>query len=282
MANKFKSANSVKTGKKFRDKRVQMDLSFDRIAEIIYVNKNYLIAIEKGEYSIFPSESFAKAYFKKYAKYLHIDCEFPGVFEKEIEAKNKKTSTKIMFNTFRNMQFPSTNRLNIWMVSGLTFLLIIIIYFFSKNISNKEESVLNENSNEYLEINEYQEDITTQNEENYDFMEDSELQKNDFITLSDVMDISADIPPNINSQEKNMLVLEFIDECWVEVYIEGALIEAQFFKNGDEYSKNINSPFSIVVGNADSVKGTYNSEDIDFITNANRLTRVNTINFLND
>ena len=282
MANKFKSANSVKTGKKFRDKRVQMDLSFDRIAEIIYVNKNYLIAIEKGDYSIFPSESFAKAYFKKYAKYLHIDCEFPGVFEKEIEAKNKKTSTKIMFNTFRNMQFPSTNRLNIWMVSGLTFLLIIIIYFFSKNISNKEESVLNENSNEYLEINEYQEDITTQNEENYDFMEDSELQKNDFITLSDVMDISADIPPNINSQEKNMLVLEFIDECWVEVYIEGALIEAQFFKNGDEYSKNINSPFSIVVGNADSVKGTYNTEDIDFITNANRLTRVNTINFLND
>ena len=282
MANKFKSANSVKTGKKFRDKRVQMDLSFDRIAEIIYVNKNYLIAIEKGEYSIFPSESFAKAYFKKYAKYLHIDCEFPGVFEKEIEAKNKKTSTKIMFNTFRNMQFPSTNRLNIWMVSGLTFLLIIIIYFFSKNISNKEESVLNENSNEYLEINEYQEDITTQNEENYDFMEDSELQKNDFITLSDVMDISADIPPNINSQEKNMLVLEFIDECWVEVYIEGVLIEAQFFKNGDEYSKNINSPFSIVVGNADSVKGTYNTEDIDFITNANRLTRVNTINFLND
>tara|TARA_B100001758_G_C18409944_1_gene614896 strand:+ start:538 stop:1386 length:849 start_codon:yes stop_codon:yes gene_type:complete len=282
MANKFKSANSVKIGKKFRDKRVQMDLSFDRIAEIIYVNKNYLIAIEKGEYSIFPSQSFAKAYFKKYAKYLHIDCEFPGVFEKEIEAKNKKTSTKIMFNTFRNMQFPSTNRLNIWMVSGLTLLLIIIIYFFSKNISNKEENVLNENSNEYLEINEYQEDITSQNEENYDFMEDSELQKNDFITLSNVLDISADIPPNINSEEKNMLVLEFIDECWVEVYIEGALIEAKFFKNGDEYSKNINSSFSIVVGNADSVKGTYNSEDIDFITNANRLTRVNTINFLND
>ena len=44
MANKFKSANSVKIGKKFRDKRVQMDLSFDRIAEIIYVNK--ILAIQ--------------------------------------------------------------------------------------------------------------------------------------------------------------------------------------------------------------------------------------------
>ena len=34
-----------------------------------------LIAIEKGDYSIFPSETFAKAYFKKYAKYLKIEAE---------------------------------------------------------------------------------------------------------------------------------------------------------------------------------------------------------------
>ena len=42
------------------------------------------------------------------------------------------------------------------------------------------------------------------------------------------------------------------------------------------------TPFKIIIENADSVTGTYNDERIDFITNANRLTRVNTINFLND
>ena len=224
---------------------------------------------------------------KKNIKNLSTQKNQLEIEKQELEEKYKTLAEDYSdlskkMDDFRNMQFPSTNRLNIWMVSGLTLLLIIIIYFFSKNISNKDENVLNEKSNEYLEINEYREDITSQNVENYDFMEDSESQKNDFNILSDVLDISADIPLNINSEEKNMLVLEFIDECWVEVYIEGVLIEAQFFKNGDEYSKNINSPFSIVVGNADSVKGTYNTEDIDFITNANRLTRVNTINFMND
>ena len=38
-------------------------------------------------------------------------------------------------------------------------------------------------------------------------------------------------------------------------------------------------PFKIIVGNADFVKGSYNNTEIDFLTNANRLTGVNTINF---
>ena len=41
-------------------------------------------------------------------------------------------------------------------------------------------------------------------------------------------------------------------------------------------------PFKIVVGNADSVKGTYNGEVIDFTKNANELNGVNTIIFNND
>ena len=36
------------------------------------------------------------------------------------------------------------------------------------------------------------------------------------------------------------------------------------------------------VGNADYVNGTYNGDVIDFITDANRLTRVSTINFTDE
>ena len=46
--------------------------------------------------------------------------------------------------------------------------------------------------------------------------------------------------------------------------------------------KEIAMPFKIIIGNADSVTGTYNNERIDFITNANRLNRVNTIYFSNE
>ena len=46
--------------------------------------------------------------------------------------------------------------------------------------------------------------------------------------------------------------------------------------------KEIATPFKIIIGNADSVIGTYNNERIDFITNANRLTNVSIINFDED
>ena len=82
-----------------------------------------------------------------------------------------------------------------------------------------------------------------------------------------------------NLTSKKELYLDFLDECWIELYVENELIEAQIFSNGDIYEREIQIPFKIIVGNADFVKGSYNNNEIDFLTNANRLTGVNTINF---
>ena len=60
------------------------------------------------------------------------------------------------------------------------------------------------------------------------------------------------------------------------------LILTKLFNKGELYRKEIRRPFKIIIGNAEYVKGTYNDEQIDFITNANRLTKVNTIYFLNE
>ena len=65
----------------------------------------------------------------------------------------------------------------------------------------------------------------------------------------------------------------------MEVYRNGEIIEAQLFRDNVLYEKMIETPFKIIVGNADFVKGSYNNTVIDFLTNANRLTGVNTINF---
>ena len=272
MTNEFKSANSVKTGKKFTDKRLQMDCSFSQIAEMIYVNKNYLVAIEKGDYSIFPSESFAKAYFKKYVKYLNIDCEFPSVFEQQIQKKHQKKSNDIIFVEYRKKGLKYA-----LILSGLV-IIYITINLFTRDQSNKEDELM-DNFQGYGQVIEHQEDIVSKTL-------DSEASVRGDLD-DDIYQQSESLVSNPNNykdkdQEKNMLVLQFVDECWVEIYLQDVLIEAQFFKNGDKFSKKIDSVFKIVVGNADSVNGTFNSEDIDFITNANRLTRVSTIHFRND
>ena len=58
-----KSANSVKIGKVFIAGRIKAGLSKNEVAKASIMNIKYIEAIESGDYSIFPSESFARAYF---------------------------------------------------------------------------------------------------------------------------------------------------------------------------------------------------------------------------
>ena len=112
----------------------------------------------------------------------------------------------------------------------------------------------------------------------------SEMCIRDSINVDNV----AEIVENVNQKNQSLtitqnidknLILEFSGESWIELYVENQLVEAQIFSNGDIYERQIEIPFKIIVGNADFVKGSYNNNEIDFLTNANRLTGVNTINF---
>ena len=95
------------------------------------------------------------------------------------------------------------------------------------------------------------------------------------------LDINEEIKSN-NQIEDNVneskILLYFKDECWIEIYSNEKLIEYQLFNSEDNFSMTIKKPFTIVVGNAEAVVGSYEGSNIDFITNANRL-RVNTIIF---
>ena len=73
-------------------------------------------------------------------------------------------------------------------------------------------------------------------------------------------------------------IILFVGNVEKGVYPNNKLIVYQLFKSGETYSAEIEKPFKIIVGNVRGIEGTYNSNNIDFISNANRL-RVNTILF---
>ena len=56
----------------------------------------------------------------------------------------------------------------------------------------------------------------------------------------------------------NKLTLNFLDECWIEIYSGNELVANQLFQLDDVYMLDIEKPFKVVVGNADNVEGTYN------------------------
>ena len=141
--------------------------------------------------------------------------------------------------------------------------IIFGIYFFIKTIdSSNEENIEKEikdtNSQSLDEI---------ENQDNKE-IQDFKYEEN-IVLYEEIID-------------NNMLELEFTGECWIEIYLDKKIIEAQLFNDGDKYKREIERPYKIIIGNADYVKGTYNGIDIDFITDANRLTRVNTVNFINE
>ena len=243
MSDELKSASSVKTGKKFSEKRNAIGYTIEEVSEKLFINKDYISAIEKGNYSIFPSESFAKAYFNKYKNFLKISSDFPSLFDQKIDKKHKKISNEIAFEN--NFDFIVNN---LYVIVALALIVIFGIYYLVKT-----EPLSDDTPQENINVDNVAEIIENVNQNNH----------------------SSTITQNI---DKN-LILEFSGESWIELYVENELIEAQIFSNGDIYEREIQIPFKIIVGNADFVKGSYNNTEIDFLTNANKLTRVNTINF---
>ena len=81
MTENLKSARSAKIGKVFKVARKELGLTKVEVSNSAFMNIRYINAIESGDYSVFPSEVFARAYFTKYQDFLSIECEFPPLYE---------------------------------------------------------------------------------------------------------------------------------------------------------------------------------------------------------
>ena len=259
MINELKSANSAKIGKIFKEARNNIGISKRDIADSLVMSLKYIDAIESGNYAVFPSEGFARAYFIKYQDFLSINCDFPSIYNEDNRKDEiiKKSITK--FNT---------SLIPLLIKAGITLLILFVLLMVYKSIFINKSS-----DNEIINIidNAMNAELIAADIKN-NLKEIDELEINN---QEDLGDISIE---NEKINTENNLTLNFLNECWIEIYFENELVANQLFQTGDAYMLDIQKPFKVVVGNADNVEGTYNGVSIDFITNANRL-RVNTIIF---
>lgn len=248
MSDNLKSANSAKTGIIFSDARLDQKLTIDEVSDKTLINTKFIKAIESGDYTDFPSEGFAKAYFIKYQNFLNIQCEFPSIYVQENRKDQIVKKSVAVFNrSFKKFII----------VFGLA-LLILTISILLNSFSVKDSTQKIEQNIKEEELYELTEIVNTNN-----MSEDIEASTN--LTIEPVV-------------PTNNLQLLFTKECWVEIYSKDILLVSQLFNEGDIYNKIMQKPYKVVVGNVDAVTGTYNGIKIDFITNANRLN-VNTIIF---
>ena len=244
MIEDLKSAHSSKIGNMFFDERTKRSLSISDVSEKTFINIKYLNAIESGDYSDFPSEGFARAYFIKYANFLSLKCDFPAIYA----TKNRKEEIV-------KKSVPMINDYFYKAVSAVGVLILILVVFILLISSDKSIQIKS------------------------DFSESRAFGIVEIVEKNNIETINLS-KKDIDSEQLiiNEIYLVFNNECWIEIYSDDNLVEYQLFNAGETFRKIINRPFKIVIGNADAVSGTYNGNVIDFITNANRL-RVNTIIF---
>ena len=251
MSDNLKSANSAKTGIIFSDARLDQKLTIDEVSDKTLINTKFIKAIESGDYTDFPSEGFAKAYFIKYQNFLNIQCEFPSIYVQE----NRKDQIVKKSVAVFNRSFKKFIIVFGLVVSILTISILLNSFSVKDSTQKIEQNIKEEELYELTEI------VNTNN-----MSEDIEASTN--LTIEPVV-------------PANNLQLLFTKECWVEIYSKDILLVSQLFNEGDIYNKIMQKPYKVVVGNVDAVTGTYNGIKIDFITNANRLN-VNTIIFNNE
>ena len=248
MSDNLKSANSAKTGIIFSDARLDQKLTIDEVSDKTLINTKFIKAIESGDYTDFPSEGFAKAYFIKYQNFLNIQCEFPSIYVQE----NRKDQIVKKSVAVFNRSFKK------FIIVFSLVILILTISILLNSFSVKDSTQKIEQNIKEEELYELTEIVNTNN-----MSEDIEASTN--LTIEPVL-------------PANNLRLLFTKECWVEIYSKDILLVSQLFNEGDIYNKIMQKPYKVVVGNVEAVTGTYNGIKIDFITNANRLN-VNTIIF---
>jgi transcriptional regulator with XRE-family HTH domain len=254
MIKSLKSASSVKTGKVFKAARKKLGLSKVEASDAAFINIKYIYAIESGDYSIFPSEGFAKAYFIKYQEFLFIKYDFPRIYD------DNSRQDKIIKKSIGKIN-PSL--IPIFRVSIIIILIIIAGVYININFTQEIK-----NNDISLEVETFSNNELSKIEEAHN--------------LNDLIEASANIIEEKSSLSiSNKLVFSFFDECWVEIYSYDELIVNKLFKYGDVFEVKIKKPFKIVVGNATAIEASYNGNSIDFITNANRLN-VSTVIFNNE
>jgi cytoskeletal protein RodZ len=259
MINELKSANSAKIGKIFKEARNNIGISKRDIADSLVMSLKYIDAIESGNYAVFPSEGFARAYFIKYQDFLSINCDFPSIYN---EDNRKDEIIKKSITKFNTSLIPLLIKATITLIILFVLLMVYKSIFINKSSDNEIINIIDNAMNAEL--------IAADIKNNLKEIDELEINNQE-----DLGDISIETK-KINIE--NNLTLNFLNECWIEIYFENELVENQLFQTGDAYMLDIQKPFKVVVGNADNVEGTYNGVSIDFITNANRL-RVNTIIF---
>jgi cytoskeletal protein RodZ len=253
----LKSAQTAKIGKQFKSMRESLGLSESTVSAKIYINIDYIKAIESGDYSVFPARMFALRYFEKYSIFLGINQVFFDIYDAENIPKSSAGIQKRQIKDF----YPQ-----IKIVVPLMLLAIFFIF-----ISEDDRPEL---STEIIKLpREVMEGSSTPaSETDQKLINDALSLIRPFVQLTADNAVESELSEFMVSQGViNNLSLRFLEDSWVEISQGRNQLIYKLFKANNNLEISITPPFKIIVGNAGGIVGFYNQNEINFTQVANKL-----------
>jgi len=253
----LKSAQTAKIGKQFKSMRESLGLSESQVSAKIYINVDYIKAIESGDYSIFPARMFALRYFERYSIFLGINQAFFDIYNADNIPKSSEDIKKRQTKDF----YPQIK------IAAPLMLLAIFFIFIGGDDRPELSTEIIKLPREVMEEN-----LTLALETDQKLINDALSLIHPFAQLTGSNADESKLSEFTVSQGViNNLSLRFLEDSWVEISQGRNQLIYKLFKANNNLEISITPPFKIIVGNAGGIVGFYNQNEINFTQVANKL-----------
>ena len=278
-------------GQVLKAARLAQVMSAQDIARQLRLSEKQIAAIEEDDHSKFPNQIFLRGFIRNYAKLVREDSKG---FSKLLEKTFPPTSTQAITFSVDGTPFTPDHKQSkgsliiLLIVVLVSSLLIYEVYRSGGDDQKKNGNIDNGIMAETIiqletEIEQVPEDNQNQlssvikpNGSDFNVLieeVEADQQSGDSLDKEQKVETALEVEDKlIESEGGGTLSFMFTGESWVEVKdAEGKKIFSQTSPGNTEETVNGSPPFSLIIGNATSVRLFYNDEPIDLIpyTNTN-------------
>ncbi|MDY6820628.1 MAG: DUF4115 domain-containing protein [Deferribacterota bacterium] len=264
-------------GEILKEEREKKGLSIKDINRITKISTTILKALEDENYNELPSYVYTIGLLRKYAEILDLEFErLKDTFDTEYKKANypENKARQELNSSFREIEEEKskTNKFSLTIIILICIFVIIgiSIYLLNSNIIKNKDISIKEDDKKAVEKKENNSqrvvaDIINKKDEIPDKGEIKEKDSLDNVSNISPIEIARELKERNNSNEidnLNIVTLEFTDDCWIHVDIDGKKELDFIAKKGISKDIKFKKYFEIDIGNASAVKIKYNDQTI--------------------
>ncbi|MDR1952189.1 MAG: DUF4115 domain-containing protein [Elusimicrobiota bacterium] len=277
-------------GKLLREARLQKGVSFEDICNAIRVQEKYLVAIEKGDRSVFSAELYYKIFMKSYASFLGLNVdELTQKYEESKKELNEKSSNGASAINIANMPDAykdeksffikerfvqkirsAQNVKKIFIIGGIFLIIVIAIVSLLLFSTGKKGNSIDENyGNENALIESYDSENVIKTESASNAAASLPKQAQNIQVLQSSLSSSTipfqNVAVAVGEGNQILTIGNSLpdSELWVRVDSDGKLAFEGNLAKAEQKTFRANDMFRVRVGYAKALRVVFNGRQID-------------------